>query len=247
MSGAFGMELKESDLINSFIDAPGQFLVRTLIQQMGQVPGFVNLFGVPKFGPAELGYRLEQSGKWADYGRQDWSIRQLPAIAIFEAEAEDKMSRNSYVNGTLQIQVCWPASFRRSDLSRIPTAFKGALMNFFESALVTTMLDEIYWIQRPQKVPGLNELGKVMNWSPNTEGLVENDFVPVTLVSVKYRLDLRSWYRYLHFDDRTIAQPFDRTLADLTQIGGEYDGVPAEDATDVQVILPDQIPVSSTD
>lgn len=247
MSGAFGMELKESDLINTFIDAPGQFLVRSLIQQMAQVPGFVQLFGVPKFSSAATGFRLEQAGKWADYARHDWSIRQLPAIAIYEAEAEDKISRNAYINGTLQIQVCWPASFRRSDLSRIPTAFKGALVNFFESKLVTSMLDEIYWHQRPEKIPGLNELGKVINWSPNTEGLVESDFVPVTLVSVKYRLDLRSWYRYLEFDDRTIDQPFDRTLADLTQIGGEYDGVPAADATQIKVVLPDQIPVSSTD
>ena len=245
MSASFGRELKESDLITLFLDSPGQFLVRKLIQQMGQVPGFVNLFGAPVFGSAENGFRLEQAGKWADYGRQDWSIRQLPAIAIYEAEAEDKMGRNSYVNGTIQIQVCWPASFRRSDLSRIPAAFKGALMNFFESKLATSMLDEIYFHVRPEKVPGLNELGKVMNWSPNTEGLVENDFVPVTMVSVKYRLDLRSWYRYLEFDNRTIDQPFDRTLADLTQIGGEYDGVPKEDATQVQVVLPDKIPVSS--
>lgn len=245
MSGAFGLQIKEQDLINLFIDAPGQFLVLKTLQQMSTVPGLAKLFGPLTIGPIENGSAVGQQQKWADYERWDWSMRQLPAISVFEAETEDKTSRNAWLNGTINFQVVWPASFRRSDWSRIPVAFKGAMQNFFESAYTNSMLDEIYWHVRPQKVPGLNEYGKIMTFTPNLEGIVEKEKVPVTLVSAKYRIDLRAWYRYLNFDNRTQDQPFTRTLADLTQLGGEYDGVLAPGG-DSQIAIPDEIDVSST-
>ncbi len=128
----------------------------------------------------------------------------------------------------------------------MPAAYKAALQNFFESDLCFKMLDELYWIQRPEKVAGLNALGREMNWSPNVEGLVESELVPVTLVGVRYRIDLRAWYRALEFQNRTKAEPFKETLADLTVIGGAssgYEGVKDDDT--VEVTVPDEIPVTN--
>ena len=115
--------------------------------------------------------------------------------------------------------------------------------NFFASDFVTPMLDELYYVKRPAKVYGLNEFGKVLNWSPNTEGLVESELVPVTILDIKYRIDLRAWYRALEFMGRTKADPFSVSLADLTDILGEYDGI--DDAGLTQVVIPDEIAVSN--
>ncbi len=170
-------------------------------------------------------------------------MRQLPVINVYENESQDKTSTNAWVNGSIGIMVLWPPSQRRSDLARVQMAFNGALQNFFESQQVTDMLDEIYWHERPAKVPGLNEYGKVMIWSPNVEGLVEDQEVPVTLVNVKYRLDLRAWYRAMEFQGRTKAKPYLEPLAPLTVIGGDYAGL-NNDGT-IVIEVPDEIDVES--
>lgn len=234
MSGAFGQQIKEQDMIDRFISAPGQFIVKKTLQQMARVKQFQEVFGKYVEG--------SQQQRWADYQKFDWSIRQLPAINIFEEQSEDKTSSNAWLNGSVQIQVFWPGSFRRSDLTRIPVAFKGALHNFFESVLVTDMLDELYSVERDAKVPGLNEYGKVMIWSPNVEGIVESELVPVTIVNVKYRVDLRSWYRFLEFDNRTKENPFERTLEDLVTIGNEYDGVQGTEPEPIDEKVKSDIP-----
>jgi hypothetical protein len=105
------------------------------------------------------------------------------------------------------------------------------------------MLDELYYIQRPEKVAGLNTLGKQMTWTPNAEGVVESDQVPVTIIEVKYRIDLRAWYRALEFQDRTRDDPFEATLAQLAEIFGEYDGKKADNST--EVVVPDNIKVTN--
>lgn len=244
-SPAFGQTIKEQDLTNAFLDSPGQLIVLRTLQQMARVNGYAMLFGPLTVGPVEKGSQVAQAQRWADYQRFDWSIRQLPAINVYEEQTEEKTSSNAWLTGSIAIQVFWPPNFRRSDLARIPNAFKGSLQNFFESDLVKNMLDELYWIQRPEKVPALNEYGKQMTWSPNIEGVIESELVPVTMVSVKYRIDLRAWYRHLEFDSRTKGDPFERTLADLTRIAGEYDGVTGTAATPVEVAVPDSITVSN--
>lgn len=244
---AFGNVVKESDLIKNFLTGPGEFIVARTLQQMASVPAFRAIFGpfaalTDKDTGLPVGAKDEQ--RWADYNRYDWSMRQLPTINVYEAESEDKTSPNAWLNGTVNIQVFWPPNQRRSDWSRVPASFKGALQGFFESQLLTDMLDELYFIQRPAKVPGLNEYGKIMVWSPNIEGIVEAEFVPVTLVSVKYRIDLRAWYRAMEFDNRTKQDPFNRPLSDLKQINGEYDGV-LDDLSTVEITVPDNIKVNN--
>lgn len=245
MSSYFGQQVNENDLTTAFLEGPGQFIVLRLLQQMAKVKPFADLFGPLTVGPVVEGSALDASQRWADYSRQDWSLRQLPVVNLYESGSEDKQSSNAYLTGELTLAVFWPASLRRSDWARVPAAFRGAILNFLESDLVQAMLDEHYSVERPEKVPGLNELGKNVTWSPVVEGLVESEMVPVTMVSIKYRVDLRSWYRYLEHTDRTKEQPFDKTLSDLTLIRGEYDGIPATDVAAIEAIVEDKINVQS--
>ncbi len=249
MSGALGVTIKQKDLDTLFLTVPGEELVANTMLQLASVQGQPDAKGNPTFpfqllfGPVVVG---KDQQRWADYQRFDWSIRQLPTINIFEGDVEDKSSDQAWLNGTIKFQVFWPPNQRRSDLMRVQQAFKGIMQNFFSSQYVTVMLDELYYIQRPnQKVNGLNEYGKVMTWTSNIEGLVESELVPVTSVDVKYRIDLRAWYRALDFQYRTKDLPFTKPLSDLTVIGGEYDGIPGTDVTDVEVTIDDEIEVTN--
>jgi hypothetical protein len=232
---AFGQVIKQATIDKALLTGPGEDLVKKLLMQMAKVKGFIAIFGPYTEGKDEQ--------RWADYQRYDWSIRQLPTINVFTSQTEEKESDNAFLNGSIQIQVYWPPKLRRGDLTNIPLAFKGAMENFFASQYVQTMLDELYYIQRPEKVAGLNTLGKQMTWTPNAEGVVESDQVPVTIIEVKYRIDLRAWYRALEFQDRTRDDPFEATLAQLAEIFGEYDGKKADNST--EVVVPDNIKVTN--
>jgi hypothetical protein len=214
MSGAFGQHIKEHTIDKLFLTGPGENLIPATLMQLSSVPGFIKLFG-----PYTYIIKDDQQ-RWADYERFDWSIRQLPTINVFEASAETKDSDQAFLKGMVNIQVFWPPNFRRGDSRRVESAFKGTLENFFNSMYVSQMLDEIYFISRPMKVFGLNEYGKTMTWTPNTMGIIDNEAVPVTSVSVNYRIDLRAWNRALVYMNRTKAQPFEDTLYDLLVIGG---------------------------
>lgn len=225
--GAFGQETNQKVIDDLFLESPGEFLVRKCLKQMQLVDGFTQLFGPYKDDSDDM--------RWADYQRMDWSIRMLPAINVFNAITEDKSSDNGWLNGTIQFQAFWAPSMRRRQLSRVPLAFKGVLQNFFSSQYVRDMLDELYYVERDSKVPGLNEFGKMMSWSPNTEGIVESELVPVTIVDVRYRIDLRAWYRHLEFTCRTKDEPFKKTLDPLLGTLGTITGLDDEDVPQVSI------------
>lgn len=248
MSGAFGQQVKQATIDAALLTGPSEDLVLKTLLQLGSVKGFTTLFGPYK--PPQ-GLPADDNQRWADYQRFDWSLRQLPAISIYESQTpEQKDSDQAFLRGMISFMIVWPASMRRSDGRRVEAAFKGALQNFFSSKYVSDMLDEIYYVQRPMKVAGLNEYGKTMTWTPNTQTFIENEACPVTIIDANYRIDLRAWYRWLEFNGRTKADPFDQTLADLTVIGGVdgefvsgYSGI--DDAGTEQVLIPDEIEVSN--
>lgn len=239
---AFGKTIKAGDLDKIFLSTPGESLVAATLMQMSTIKNATGAAFTQLFGPYQPG--VDQQ-RWADYPREDWSIRQLPAISIYEGESEDKTSSNAWLNGTITIVAAFAPNQRRSDLSRVQNTFKGVLQNFFESQSCVDMLDEIYWHERSMKVPGLNEYGKTMTWSPNVEALVEDKMVPVTLVNVRYRIDLRAWYRALEFQNRTQLDPYRDSLADLTVIGTDFVGVINDDGTGVQITIPDEVKVTN--
>lgn len=242
MSAAFGQQIKQADITREFLSSPGDDLVVKTVRQLASIPAFVKLFGP---------YTDDKDQqRWAPYQRMDWSLRQLPAMNIFESNTESKDSDQAFLTGTVSFQIFWPANFRRNDLARVPAAFKGVMENFFNSQWVRDMLDELYWITRPMKVYGLNEYGKTMTWVPQTEGIVETELVPVTQVDANYRIDLRAWNRALEFMGRTKDDPFSQSLYDLTVIGGLttegiYQGVTDDAAQDVHVEIKQEIEVQN--
>lgn len=245
---AFGQQIKQADIDKAFGIGPSEFLVAKTLDQLGSIKAFTDLFG-PYTAPT--GSPSDDQQRWADYQRFDWTIRQLPAINVFEsATPESKDSDQAFLRGNISFQIFWPANFKRSDSRRVEVAFKGALQNFFSSKYVRDMLDELYYIQRPMKVHGLNEYGKTMTWTPNTNAIVENEIVPVTIIDANYRIDLRSWYRALEFMDRTKDNPFEATLDNLGGIGGATTGVDSgydgkNDAGDTEINVPVKIDVTN--
>lgn len=248
MSAAFGQQIKQKDLDETFLSGPGEYLVAKTLDQLGSIPQFVTLFGPYK---APLGTPADDQQRWANYQRFDWSLRQLPVMNVFEsATPEAKDSDQAFLRGNISFQIMWPANFRRGDSQRIEVAFKGAMQNFFASQYVRDMLDELYYIQRPMKVYGLNEYGKTMTWTPNTNAIIENEMVPVTIIDANYRIDLRAWYRALEFMGRTKDNPFEVTLPDLSGIGGGTVGVDSgydgnNDAGDTELTIPVKIDVTN--
>jgi hypothetical protein len=201
--------IDQTTLEAMFLSSPGSDLVDKTIMQLRKVPQMQKLFGL----------------SFANYNRFDWPVHELPAMNVLESQSENKSSDMGYLTGTIQIQTYWPSEFRRSDLARVPNVFKGILENFFSSAYVSDMLDELYSIIRPEKVAGLNEFGKTLTWSPNVEGINDGELTPVTILDVQYRIDLRAWERALEYQGRTTADPFEVTLADLNQVLGNIVGV----------------------
>jgi len=233
------MQINKKTIDQLFLSTVGEDLVPKLMMQMSKIKGFTDLFGPYKSD--DTGLKNSDQQRWADYNRMDWSMRQLPAINVFESQVESKQSDNAYLTGNISIQVYWPASFRRSDLTRIPVAFRGALLAFFTSIYATDMLDELYFIQRPAKVFGLNEIGKSASWSPNVEGVIDSEMVPVTILEVPYRIDLRAWYRALEYMGRTKEIPFAQTLDPLAMTDFLFQGVDNTDATPVWVEIESRI------
>ena len=240
---SYPINIKQDTIKQLFLTSPGEDLVNKTLLQLSKVEGFVTLFGPYK--ASTDGLKNTDNQRWADYQRMDWSTRQLPCVNIFESQTEAKDSDNAFLRGNISIQIFWPASFRRSDLARIPGSFKGVLQNFFSSDYVKNMLDEHYSIERVEKVPGLNEYGKQLNWSPNVEGIIENDLVPVTMLEIPYRIDLRSWYRELEKQCRTKGEPFKKVLEPLGQIDFGIEGVDNKDADPVHIEIDSSVTVNN--
>lgn len=237
MSAAFGQQINRKAFDELFLEGPSMRLVPALLTQLAKVPQMAGLFGPYKgIGVAEQ--------RWSDYQRFDWSLRQLPALSIFESDQETKQAENGYMPGSLRMMIFWPASFKRSDLTRIPKAFHSAMVNFFGSDLAFQLLDSKANADRTVVVPGLNEIGKEITDSKNVEGMIESELVPVTMIDIRFRIDLRQYYRFLEEDGRTRGQPFERTLADLKEIFGEYDGLPGTDTSDEQVVIEQDVTIN---
>lgn len=229
--GFFGQQPTQAGLEEKFLTGPGQVLAQHVIDAMSSVLPFSELFGPSKDKDGKYSLR------WADYARADWSIRELPAINIYEGSTEEKESSQAFVNGSLEIQVFWPPNLRRSDTARMQKILQAAVLNFFESDVAFNLLDPGVPEANtsPLRVPALNAIGRQMSWTPNFDAVVAEQIVPATLVDVRYRLDLRSWYRYLEEDDRTKEKPFERTLEPLTEVRGVYNGIQDGDPDDVQI------------
>jgi hypothetical protein len=227
-----GFQIQATEIMRDLFPSPGGILVKRVLEQMATIPVFLKLFGTFQ------AFDSDQQ-RWACYPRQDWSLRQLPAIMIYEGNAEDKTSDNAWLNGSLRIMVLWPAGQRRSDWEKVGVAFKGAMQNFFASKYTEELLDRYRTLNLEKKVPGLNLLGKEMTWTPNVNGILEGEAVPATILDVKYRFDLRRWYDYLEEIGYSKADPFKKTIHPLVDFFGRVTTEKcSETSASVEALIP---------
>lgn len=176
-----------------FYSGPGEFLAKNIAEQLALVPQFQAVFG-PKIDA---------------YQREDYSMRDLPALRIYNTMFR-KEYESWFINGDIKIDIVLPALVRREFLQRYQDTLTSALCQQFRRKTFFETIESL--------VPGLNELGKEFEADKTLGFKIGENLVPMTQISLNFRLDLRIWDEYLTRDDRTKDEPFEKTLGDLTDI-----------------------------
>jgi hypothetical protein len=166
-------------------------------------------------------------GEYVDaYKRMDYPLRALPALRIYNNEFA-KNTESWFMEGDLTLDLIFPASVRRRELQQLPDSVTSAMVQQFRRPTFFLGLCGV--------VPGLNELGKSVHANKALAFEWGEDLVPLTQVSVNFRIDLRAWDDYLESDYRTKDQPFTRTLGDLQQIVTTIQALRDDDSVDLSI------------
>lgn len=193
----------EGEQTNLFLTGPAEFLCKRICEELRADPAW-RIF----FGDAIDAYK-----------RMDYSMRALPALRVY-VDRYKKEAETWYMNGVVTIDILFPASVRRAELEQIPSTISAALVQQFRRSSMFARLTE--------RVPGLNELGKMVDVDKSLAFEWGEDMVPLTQLMLNFRMNLNAWDDYLESDDRTRDEPFIRTLADLKRIVLTIQGVTAE-------------------
>lgn len=185
-----------------FLDGPGEFLTKSVARAIREECHFKQVFGESV----------------VDYDREDFSIRELPALRVYNMDYSKKQESH-YIEGELKVDVILPPLLRREETESVQSQLASALLqqfrrpSFFEAML--------------KAVPGLNELGKVFSVDKSLGFQNESmtDECPVTHISLNFRIDLKEWDAYLESQGRTKEDPFDVTLENLRKIASTIQGI----------------------
>jgi hypothetical protein len=189
-----------------YLTGPAEFLCAKIVEKLLDDTVWSRLFG-PNIDP---------------YKRMDYSIRALPAMRIYN-NTYVKTAESWFVDGDIVCDLIFPANIRRKELQQIPDTVTSALMQQFRRPTFFTELCEV--------TPGLNELGKRFDVDKSLAFEWGEDLVPLTQVTLNFRIDLRAWDNYLESDNRTKDQPFERPLGDLEQIVSLIQGLRDDNET----------------
>ena len=184
---------EDNHAANTFFDGPGEFLVEALVKELREVREFKEIFGDSIDG----------------YKRMDYSIRELPAIRVYNDEGL-KEFESWFITGDLTLDLIYPPSIRRVELERIPDTLCAAVLQQFRRTQFFNKISD--------SVPGLNELGKRLKYNKALWFVWNDDMVPLTQITVNFRVDLRKWDDYLEDTYRTKESPFEKTLENLRHI-----------------------------
>lgn len=178
-----------------FIDSPGEFLCKAIAQLLKAVPQWALIYGDDIDG----------------YKRMDYGIRQLPALRIY-TDGDTKDFEDWFVEGDIILDSILPASIRRNDMQQIQDSLAAAMMQQFRRPSFFNAVTNF--------TPGLNELGKrfVTDKSLGYAWQDGEEPVPLTQMTVNFKIDLRQWDNYLESTNRTKDDPFETTLATLAKI-----------------------------
>lgn len=203
-------KFEELSPTDPFLDGPGDFLVKSIAFELRKVPQFALLFG-----------------EFIDpYKRLDYPDFELPCLRVYN-NSYGKTSESGWIEGAIQVDVIMPASIRRDELQIIQDRLSSALLQQFRRPAFFDTIEKA--------VPGLNQLGRTFDVDKELGFQWGDDVVPMTQITLNFRLDLRKWDDYLEASDRTKDDPFERTLGELTRLTGLIQGL--NEAADPQISL----------
>lgn len=183
-----------------FMNNPVEFLVHQMALQLKAVPQWKKIFG----------------DQIDSYKRMDYSIRSLPALRLYNDDF-NKEFESWFIEGDVKADIILPASMRRNETQQVQDTLASALLQQFRRPLFFDALDAV--------VPGLNELGKRFTCNKSLGFEWEEGMVPLTQITINFRLDLRVWDDYLEQTERTKDSPFEKVLGDLEKIVGTIDSL----------------------
>jgi hypothetical protein len=196
------------DTTNLFFDGPDEFLVKAICKLLLADPVWPQFFA-DRIDP---------------YRRMDYSIRELPALRIY-TEGDEKMGESWFINGDIKADVIFPASIRRNETQQLQNTLASALLQQFRRPAFFTSVNTL--------VPGLNELGKIFKSDKSLGFAWNEEYVPLTQLTLNYRIDLRQWDDYLEATGRTKDSPFSPVLADLRRISADIQALRDDGTEDV--------------
>lgn len=185
-----------------FLDGPTEFLSKSICTALIAEPHFHEVF----------------ADNVVDYDKEDFSMRELPALRVY-GFTYTKEHESHYINGDIKIDIILPAMIRREETEEIQGRLAAALLQQFRRPNFFQAMEE--------KVPGLNELGKVfsVDKSLGYQNDKTVDECPTTQITLNFRIDLKQWDAYLEEQGRTKEDPFDVTLKNLKRIATKIQGI----------------------
>lgn len=196
---------------NPFIDGPGEFLCKVVAENLRKDPHWCKIY------------------TFIDgYKREDYGMENLPVLRIY-TEGDTKDFEDWFINGELKLDSIFPASVRRGELQQIQDTIASAMQQQFRR---TPFFNAV-----SQSVPALNMLGSrfVTDKALGYAWQDGDELVPLTQMTVNFRIDLRQWDLYLVQQNRTKDDPFDITLATLERIATSIHGLKDDK---VEVVVP---------
>jgi hypothetical protein len=198
--------------LNPFLDGPVEFLVKACCEELSKVKQFKLIFG-----------------EFIDpYKRMDYGIRNAPMMRVYNLSA-NKTSDNAWIQGDIIADVIFPPAIRRNETQQLPDTIAAALFQQFRRTPFFSAMRE--------KVPALNEFGRIIVVDKSLGFMLGENIVPLTQFTINFKLDLRIWDDYLTDHGRTVDDPFEVTLKDLEKIINTIAGVTGESASPVSVSL----------
>jgi hypothetical protein len=193
-----------------FFSGPTEFMIHELAKRLREVKQFKLIFGESIDG----------------YRRMDFSERELPALRVYN-NTFVKEGESWFINGDVKVDVILPASLRRNDLQQVQDTISAALLQQFRRPKFFDKMNGL--------VPGLNELGKIFSVDKSLGFEWGEDIVPLTQITLNFRLDLRQWDDYLESTNRTKDEPFEATLKNLELIANRIQGLNDDGTAGVEI------------